>query len=84
VQVDHAPGQDQRVRGGEVALDELGPEPPYAGPGALEPADVGLVAPLVLAALREGDEIGRRRGADGRMRRYVVTEVIEEPGDRPG
>lgn len=34
--------------------------------------------------LREGDEIGRRRGADGRMRRYVVTEVIEEPGDRPG
>jgi len=37
--------------------------------------------------LREGDEIGRRRGADGRLRRYVITEVIEETeeerGDRP-
>jgi hypothetical protein len=61
--------------------------PPHPAPGRSEPAAAAAARTEGSAeeepGLREGDEIGRRRGADGRMRRYVITELIEEPEEEP-
>lgn len=64
--------------------------PPHPAPAKSEPGETAAVRTEGSAdeepGLREGDEVGRRRGADGRLRRYMITEVIEEPeeeSDRP-
>lgn len=61
--------------------------PPHPAPARSEPGAAAAARTEGSAdeerGLREGDEIGRRRDADGRLRRYVITELIEEPEEEP-
>jgi hypothetical protein len=80
------PGGTRREEAGRRRAEERvartpgeGPEPAAGAPA--EGPEPAAGAPVEEPPLQVGEEIGRRRGADGRERRYIVTEVIDEPGE---